>query len=54
MHGVAPQMCRQVARPLLGGEARGRCLGFLLRCSGFPIAVSGSFLQARKPQVNDN
>jgi hypothetical protein len=29
MHGVAPQMCHQVARPLLGGEAGGRSSGFL-------------------------
>ena len=30
MHGVAPQMCDQVTRPLLGGEAGGRSPGFLL------------------------
>jgi hypothetical protein len=28
MHGVAPQMCRQAARLLLGGGAGGRTLGF--------------------------
>jgi hypothetical protein len=30
MHGVAPQMCGQAARLLLGGGAGGRSLGFLL------------------------
>ena len=29
MHGVAPQMCRQAARLLLGGGAGGRTLGFV-------------------------
>jgi len=29
MHGVAPQMCGQVAYPLLGGEAGGRPPGFI-------------------------
>jgi hypothetical protein len=34
MHGVAPQICGQVARPLLGGGTGGRSPGFLLMRSG--------------------
>ena len=29
MYGVAPHTCGQVVRPLLGGEAEGRSLGFI-------------------------
>ena len=31
MHGVAPHMCGQVVRPLLGGGAGGRSPGFIYK-----------------------
>ena len=31
MHGVAPRMCGQVVRPLLGGGAGGRPPGFIFK-----------------------
>jgi hypothetical protein len=36
---------------LLGGEAGDRSLGFLLHQIGFPIAISGGFLLAKKPRA---
>jgi hypothetical protein len=48
MHGVAPHMCGQATRSLLGGEAGGRSLGFLLHRINFPIADSGGFLPAKE------
>jgi hypothetical protein len=40
MHGVAPQMCHQVARPLLGGEAGGRSSGFLFDRRPAPAVIA--------------
>ena len=50
--GSLPKCAGQVVRPLLGGEAGGRSLGFLLHQIGFPIAISGGFLLAKKPRAN--
>ena len=40
MHGVAPRMCGQVARPLLGGGAGGRSPGLLFPSTTYLAATN--------------